>query len=394
MAHNRWKIALICFDNPFLPPAEGGKRGMRTRIESLVRSDRYDIDVYLMNKPSEGMAQSFGGFENVVHSIQQYVMQKSLKVLMPPYPICANKRYAAECVRDLKNRRYDLAIYEGEQVAKYRLLGSVNAQHHILYMHDIESAYRAEIAKSQSGLRRIANAMESRRFEYIEGRIDRCFDRIWYVSKEECDQFNRKFVDSSKGVYIPFPALQIANSPVTGRKTPRMLYVGDLSIRHNYLSVEWFAREVLPTIREKCPAAELMIVGRISDENAETLRCLKANVCGYVDDLDAAYNEAACIVAPVLFGAGVKVKTIDALARGQIVITTAKGVEGTELQGNRHLIVEDEPGRLADICCKVLQKREDYVHLAEDGLRYIKQVHTIEHQAEIIDREIEMLMGK
>lgn len=391
MTHNRLTIALICFDNPFLPPAEGGKRGMRTRIESLVYSGIYEIDLYLMNKPSEGIAESFGGFEDKVRSVRQYVMQKGLNVLLPPYPICVNKRYVAECVNDLKGKRYDIAIYEGEQVAKYRLLEAVDAKHHILYMHDIESAYRTEIAKSQSGLKGIANAMESERFKYIEGKIDRYFDRVWYVSKEECDKFSRQFTDRSKGVYIPFPALQIVDKPVIGLKAHRMLYVGDLSIRHNYLSVEWFAKEVMPAIREKCPDAELRVVGRISDENAETLRSLGANVCGYVDDLDAAYEDAACIVAPILFGAGVKVKTIDALARGQIVITTTKGVEGTELQNGKHLIVEDHPDKLAEVCCEVLKNREAYRFLAEDGLVYIKRVHTIEHQAEIIDKEFGIL---
>lgn len=392
MSDMRLKIALICFDNPFLPPAEGGKRGMRTRIESLLYVNRYDVDVYLMNKSSEGMAQSFGEIGERVHAITQYPMRGGLSVLMGPYPICVNKRFVDACVKDLKGKHYDVAIYEGEQVAKYRLLGAVEADHHVLYMHDIESAYRAEIAKSQSGVRRVANVMESKRFKYIESKVDQYFDRVWYVSKDECKTFSSTFQTPSKGVYIPFPALCIVDKPVVGEKVHRMLYVGDLSIKHNYLSVEWFARDVLPTIKKKCPDAELMVVGRISDKNAATLRSLGANVCGYVDDLDAAYEGAACIVAPVLYGAGVKVKTIDALARGQIVITTTKGVEGTELKNGKHLIVEDHPDKLAAICCKVMENRKAYEYLTEDGLAYIKQVHTIEHQAAIIDKEIKIMI--
>ncbi len=394
MMDNKVRIALICFDNPFLPPAEGGKRGMRTRIESLLYANRYDVDVYLMNKPSEGMAQSFGEIGEKVHAITQYPMRGGLSVIMGPYPICVNKRFVAGCVKDLKGKHYDVTIYEGEQVAKYRLLGTVEADHHILYMHDIESTYRAEIAKSQSGVRRVANAIESKRFKYIESKVDQYFDRVWFVSKDECEMFSKTFKTPLKGKYIPFPALQIFEKPVIGEKAHRMLYVGDLSIKHNFLSVEWFARNVLPAIKVRCPDAELMVVGRISAENAETLKCLGANVCGYVDDLDAAYNEAACIVAPVLFGAGVKVKIIDALARGQIVITTTKGVEGTDFLNGEHLIVEDDPGEMADISCKVLENRDAYVHIAQDGLEYVKHFHTIEHQAEIIDKEIELLMGK
>lgn len=391
MADKKLRIALICFDNPFLPPAEGGKRGMRTRIESLLYEDRYDVDVYLMNKRSEGMAASFGEIGERVHAISQYPMRGGAGVLAGPFPICVNKRYVDACVRDLKGKQYDIAIYEGEQVAKYRLRNAVNARHHILYMHDIESAYRAEITKSQTGLRRLANLLESRRFRFIERRVDRVFDRVWFVSKDECDTFSRSFSAPDKGVYIPFPALQIADRPASGSQPHRMLYVGDMSIRHNFLSVAWFARDVLPRIKAACPDAELMVVGRISPEDAEALKPLGVNVCGYVDDLDAAYDEAACIVAPVLFGAGVKVKTIDAIARGQIVVTTAKGIEGTDLQSGVHLFVEDHPDRLAAACCDILRDREPYVHLAEDGLAFIKARHTIAHQADIIAQEFALL---
>lgn len=391
MADKRLRIALICFDNPFLPPAEGGKRGMQTRIESLLYEDRYDVDVYLMNKRSEGMAASFGEIGDRVHAIAQYPMRGGAGVLAGPFPICVNKRYVDACVRDLKGKQYDIAIYEGEQVAKYRMRNAVNARHHILYMHDIESAYRAEITKSQSGVRRLANLMESRRFGYIERRIDRFFDRVWFVSKDECETFSRSFASPDKGVYIPFPALQIADRPAAGSQAHRMLYVGDMSIRHNYLSVAWFARDVLPRIKAACPDAELMAVGRISPEDADALRLLGVNVCGYVDDLDAAYDEAACIVAPVLFGAGVKVKTIDAIARGQIVVTTAKGVEGTELQSGRHLLVEDLPDRLAALCCEILRDRAAFLHIAAGGLDYVAHVHTIAHQADIIAQEFALL---
>ena len=62
MNDKRISVALICFDNPFLKPCEGGKRGMLTRIESLFTYDLYDVDVYLLNKPAEGMAEDFNGF--------------------------------------------------------------------------------------------------------------------------------------------------------------------------------------------------------------------------------------------------------------------------------------------------------------------------------------------
>lgn len=394
MNQGKLKIALICFDNPFLPPAEGGKRAMMSKIYSLLNdSSKYEVDIYLHNKKNEGVATDFKGVEHLANSITQFPMNSTIHSFWGFYPICVNKRFSHECSAILKNNMYDVAIYEGEQVSKYRLKNVVNAKYNILYMHDIESVYRAEVSRSQKNfLMSLINHWESKRFIRIEKQIKNKFDYIWFISKEECDTFGKWSGVPEKCDYMPFPALELANNPIDGQKAPRLLYVGDLSINHNYRSMEWFSREVFPLIKEKCPEAELMVVGRICDENSKTLRDLGANVCGYVDDLDKAFEEAACIVAPVLFGAGVKVKTIDALARGQIVITTSKGIEGTDLQNGKHLIAEDNPIKMADICCKVLKDREKYLCLAKDGLEYVKQVHTIEHQAEIIDRTISLLM--
>ena len=63
MDSNKVKVALICFDNPFLPPSEGGKRGMMTRIQSLAQFENYEIDVYLLNKRNEGFATDFKGYD-------------------------------------------------------------------------------------------------------------------------------------------------------------------------------------------------------------------------------------------------------------------------------------------------------------------------------------------
>jgi len=389
------RIALICFDNPFLKPVEGGKRAMFSRLRSLaLMADDYEVDVYLHNKRSEGMAGDFGELGKCMN-IRQYPMNRNTRCLIGCMPICVSKRYVADCVNDLQSKQYDVAIYEGEQVAKYRLKNVVRAKYHIIYMHDIESAYRMEIACSHpKPLLRLGNWLEALRFKRIEQCIHGKFDRIWFISKEECKYFGAATGALGKCTYMPFPAMEIGDYIAQGNAANRMLYVGDMSVQHNYLSVEWFAREVLPKIRQTCPGAEFMTVGRISDENAEKLRALGANVCGYVDDLDAAYEEAACIAVPVLYGAGVKVKIIDALARGQIVVTTSKGIEGTELQPGRHLIVEDDAVWLAEICAGILSDRAAYRHLSEDGLAFIRSEHTVAHQAEIMDREIRLLMHR
>lgn len=387
------RVALLCFDNPFTPPSEGGKRGILTRIKSLSLIKDITVDVYLLTKRSEKLATSFYGLEAGNCKFYQYRMNKTLSSLVGNLPVCVNKRFVKMCAEEISQHEYDVAIYEGAQVSEYRFKNVVNAKVHILYMHDIESKYRMEMSASQKGLHKIANRIESFKFRKIEQKLAVYFDRLWFVSCDECDEFNKWADSNGKCIYIPFPALNIADRPVQGITSHEVVYIGDLTIQHNYLSLKWFIENVWNKIDLEGITPTMKVIGRIGEADKSELHRMGVQVCGYVDDIDAVYSSANCIVAPILYGAGVKVKTVDAVARGQIVVTTKKGIEGTELKSGVHLIAEDDPEILKSYCERILRNRSQYEFLASHGLAFVRSNHTIDEQATIISNEITRLLG-
>jgi len=56
------------------------------------------------------------------------------------------------------------------------------------------------------------------------------------------------------------------------------------------------------------------------------------------------------------FGSGVKIKVMEALARGLPVISTKLGVDGLGLEPGRHCIVEDDLTRFADAMIRLLRR--------------------------------------
>lgn len=384
------KVALICFDNPYVKPMGGGKRAMFTRIESLKLLD-VELDVLLLTNPNEGMAD-ISGMESKHCHIYQYMMSKLPPIsLATKYPICVGRRYVPQLVDKLANSRYDAVIYEGAQVGSYRFENKVNAAKHILYYHDIESTYRAQLAKSeQSRLGRYLQNRESRLFARMEERLPDLFDSHLFVSCDECEQFAIEHELGNTAKYAPYAVDFIADEVATDVVPGRMLYTGDMSLDSNFRSMEWFVREVLPKVNSN-REIELRIVGRISEERRRRLEELDArvHVLGYVDDLDAEYKEACCFVAPILYGAGVKVKLIDAMARGQIVIANTKACEGTRVMDGENLLVADEPEDMAKLCNDVLNHRDNYLRIARNGLEFIRKHHSKEAQADLFCKEIE-----
>ena len=95
----------------------------------------------------------------------------------------------------------------------------------------------------------------------------------------------------------------------------------------NVQSLQEFVDHAWPQILRECPDAKLQIVGKAApkiqtDDEASILRS------GFVESLDAAYEEATVVVNPVYAGTGLKIKTVEALAHGKALVAFANGVEG------------------------------------------------------------------
>jgi len=94
--------------------------------------------------------------------------------------------------------------------------------------------------------------------------------------------------------------------------------------------LRWFVRDVLPAVRQVMPWVRLNITG--ANPPPDLLELADANVHfeGHVSDLEDFYGRQRVIIAPIRFGAGVKVKTIQALQHGVPVVSTTCGAEGID----------------------------------------------------------------
>jgi glycosyltransferase involved in cell wall biosynthesis len=387
------KIALICFDNPFMKPMEGGKRGMLSRIEALAECPEYEVDIYLLTKPTELNNKENPLIESDRFHYKRYTILSGKKVLLSSFPISVAKRFIPECASELKKHHYDVAIYEGEHVSEYRVKNCVNADRHILYMHDIESSYRADLARSETvPARRFAQNIESRKYARLENQIAGLFDRFLFVSIDEKKAFENRFPSvKGKCIYTPYATEDFAEDIVHTDNNSQLLYIGNLQLKNNYLSILWFAKKVMPIILKHRKDAHLVVVGNISEENKEELEkaCGNISVAGYVPSLTDVINESCCIISPVLFGAGVKVKLIDALSSGQIVVANTKTAEGTELKSMQQLILADTESDFAKACLDVLNDRKKFETIARQGLEFVKKEHSVEHHVELLKKAIE-----
>jgi hypothetical protein len=96
----------------------------------------------------------------------------------------------------------------------------------------------------------------------------------------------------------------------------------------NVAGIKWFIDKVLPVVHIRLTVAgrDMEKLKRYYSEND------KLTIMGSVKNTDDVYNQADCVVAPIFDGAGMKIKTGDALRRGKTVVGTQEAFAGYNIK--------------------------------------------------------------
>lgn len=125
------------------------------------------------------------------------------------------------------------------------------------------------------------------------------------------------------GVELPPPAPPTPGGPV--------LFVGGYLHPPNVEGAIWLARAVWPLVRAAQPGARLVLAGRDPPAAVRALAADDIEVPGTLPDLAPLYARASVAAAPVFWGAGVRIKILEALAAGLPVVATPAAADGLAL---------------------------------------------------------------
>ena len=250
-------------------------------------------------------------------------------------------------------------------------------------------------------------AREARRLAKFEQKISATFQKTLFATKDEMQYFaslhptlNTRLGYYNNGVDTKYfdPFLQY-NNPYSANVLP-IVYTGAMDYWANVDAVCWFAKEVLPIIRDVMPQAHFYIVGSNPDPEVKVLSQNKGvTVTGAVRDIRPYIRYARVIVAPIRIARGVQNKVLEGMAMARPVICTSMALEGIELSKDYQPIIADNASKFINHCLYVLKEQQyNTLHLSaresviklynwEENLLPLIQLLEIEHghDKEIID---------
>jgi len=172
-----------------------------------------------------------------------------------------------------------------------------------------------------------------------------------------------------------------------------LVFEGAMSHVPNAEAVQFFARKVLPRIRAQRPAANLLVVGR--DPAPELLelagpdpRTSGIRFTGFVDDVRPHVRRAAVFVSPMVSGAGLKNKVLQAWALGKAVVATSISTGGLFARSGEDLVVADGAEAFAAACLELLADPARSARLGAAGRRAVCERFSWDRAAAGLEEEL------
>jgi polysaccharide biosynthesis protein PslH len=195
---------------------------------------------------------------------------------------------------------------------------------------DLDSAKWDEYARRHPWPLSAIYRREGQRLLAFEKFVAASADASLFVTREEAHLLSRvapasagRIVAIENGVDAHyFSPEHVFASPFTGSEHP-IVFTGSMDYWPNVDAVAWFARDVLPEIRQRDPQARFHIVGMNPGNEVRALQGDAVTVAGRVDDVRPYLLHARAVVAPLRVARGIQNKVLEAMAMGRPTVVTS-----------------------------------------------------------------------
>jgi sugar transferase (PEP-CTERM/EpsH1 system associated) len=219
----------------------------------------------------------------------------------------------------------------------------------ILDAQDIDSEKWAEYARKARFPMRLVWAREGRTLLAYERRAAAACCWTFFVSGPEASRFAELAPDvASRAVAVENGVDLVRFSPADSYAWPFdeagecLVFTGNMDYWPNADAVIWFARDILPRLRQTKPSLRFWIVGANPTVDVRALAAHPGvHVTGRVEDVRPYVAHAAAIVCPLRIARGIQNKVLEGMAMGKPVIASPAAYEGVRAVAGRDLLVAD-----------------------------------------------------
>lgn len=236
--------------------------------------------------------------------------------------------YSPEAQRYIDSHlaEYDFVFCNNVRAAQYVVGRECNKV--IDYVDALSMRFRKEI--DNVGLvKRFVFRIEYKRLAEYEVKIYREFRGHFIISDIDRQYILRNAGTTDKQIYVINNSTELRPA-VQANDKQNLVFVGSMYYDPNIVAVTTFVHRAFPQIKAAVPGAVFYIVGTRPTRAVRELATDSVVVTGFVADPQSYLRDATVVVVPMISGAGVQNKILEAMSMGCCVVTTDIGSEGLD----------------------------------------------------------------
>ncbi|MCB7337241.1 glycosyltransferase family 4 protein [Enterocloster aldenensis] len=155
----------------------------------------------------------------------------------------------------------------------------------------------------------------------------------------------------------------------------RIIFYGAMGRPENYLSAIWFIENVFNDLQ--IDDLQLCVVG--NNPPKQLLQYARNNIIitGYQEKIDDFLSDCLCMVAPLILGAGIKVKILEALSAGVPVLTNSIGIEGIPVYSGIEYIHCESDEEYKSIISNIINDEDRLNKISLNAQKFMKENYNL-----------------
>lgn len=370
-------ILHLCNKVPF-----PGRDGSSLAMESLIRIEAglgHQVHVVALNTEKHWVADPQSPYSGVtidaVAAATKPTLKTALENLVTTESYYASRFWTLEAAQVIRKRAQsaDVVVFDSIIMAVY--LDEVGTVPTVLRAHNVEHAIWMRGLAEEPWYRRSYVALQARRLRRWEAEIARRVYRIWAISPEDASWFG-----GLGGPTCSVPcSFDAASGPwvESGAASPKTYHLGALDWSPNVRGMKWFLDEVAPHLR----AAEVDVYSaQWPFPSAPNRVHPRSGLPPFAD--------YGLFVAPIRSGSGMRIKLLEAMARGKAVVTTPLGAEGLGATDGVHLVLAESPREFASALEALSTDAPRRIQIGRAAAEHAREHFADPHVAERIAAEL------
>ncbi|MBK8845384.1 MAG: glycosyltransferase family 4 protein [Bacteroidetes bacterium] len=246
----------------------------------------------------------------------------------------------------LINETFDIIQFESLFMAPYLAVArKYSSAKCVLHAHNVETIIWQRLAAGEKNfLKRKYLGYLTAKLDQYEKKMLQQFDAIAALTPED------KKLMQLMGSTLPIQSFPIGidtgryKQELTFNTKIKLFHLGSMNWLPNVEAIQWFADSILQPLVQTLPNIEVHLAGRhmpVAFFNLhDNTSCF---VYGGIDNPLEFVHDKQIMIVPLLSGGGMRVKIIEGMAAGKIIVSTTVGAEGTGTVDGKDILIADTP---------------------------------------------------